>query len=141
MFNNTKLNLVDLAGQGLLNWFGSGYAAQSPTLRWNWGQSDSLFTDYRFAGGVMGTALNLAGGYMGENMMSRIGYDLAAGSLHSLLATEQVRRAAVARLTQGGIVPGAQAQIPSQPTPQLAAPVDVQVTQASGAWSYPGSFR
>lgn len=140
---STKAGVGDLVGQVLVNGMATHYAAQNGNLRWTMDGSDSFFKDYRFGGAVLG----VLGAVFGDGTVERLGYDLAASTLHSLAATETIRRQAIAKLQQPqgapGQIPGApQAQIPapgfSAPFPQAQAQAQPQFVQ--GAF-YPGQFR
>lgn len=140
--DTTKAGAVDLLAALAINGFGSHKAAQSPTLRWEWGQGaqtgqSSILKDYRFGGLVLG-ALGFA---FGDGGLQRASYDLASGAGHSLMATEMVRRQAIARLQAPGV-----AQVPGAPAmaPQLAPPVqqpEVQQGMYGYAYAMPGTFR
>lgn len=143
-FSGTKTNLVDTGAQLAGNWFLTGKAAESPDLRWSWGDApgkpSSPYRDYRFAMGLGGVAVNL----LSKGTMSRIGHDVAAANLHSFVSTEQIRRQSLARLQQGG---GEQPASQAAPPPQLAPPFQsANSAPAGGAFArfasfLPGSYQ
>lgn len=90
------------------NFLASRHAAAQPTMRWQLGQSDSLYMDGRFLGGVAATAISM--GTTGT--VSQGAEALGLGLLGSLVAGEAYRaqaiseiqrvQAATAAATQGG---------------------------------------
>ena len=141
--DSTELNLVDLAVQGGLNYFGTAKAAESGDLRTCWGKEGRLYQDYRVAGFGLGILAYMAG----DGMIERAGFDLAAGTGHSVLATETIRSQAIkrAQARDGGGQGGGQAQrqIPEN-RPAFNSPIDDREREmANGAPVYglPGMFR
>lgn len=135
--------LVDFAVQGVANAGSTHWAANSEAgnLRWNMRKGvDSIFNDARLAGGV-GAGILSALIPAKYDMAKRGIFDVGTGALHSLIATEGVRRVAVKRQSAGGWgvqSPGAAAapaQIPAA-APAAAAGVRkvVPVSVGYGAW-------
>jgi hypothetical protein len=95
---SANVNMIDLGAQLLVNNFATGRAVASGTLRDPLMKDrDSVWTDKRFAVGVLSTAINL---FSKNAMVQRVSFDAGSASLHSLVATENVRRATVARASQ-----------------------------------------
>lgn len=134
--------LVDFAVQGVANAGSTHWAANSEAgnLRWNMRKGvDSIWNDARLAGGV-GAGIVSALIPARYDMAKRGIFDLGTGALHSLIATEGVRRVAVKRQTAGGWgvqSPGAAApaQIPAA-APAAAPGVRkvVPVSVGYGTW-------
>lgn len=130
--------VIDIVGSLALNWFATGKAAQSPTLRWNvWGDKDTPWTDGRFIGGALAAALPILG--IGSATVQRVGQVAATGALNSFVATEAIRSAAVAR---AGAQPPAMQQQSQQQLPggapglRMPGGLSAMVSQFA-----PGMFR
>ena len=152
---STPTTPIDVIGALAVNFGGSTMAANNPNLRWiPFGQSDNLFLDGRVLGGLAG----VAAGMFGTGMVRRVGVDVAQGLLGSVVATESVRRASIAKLQQAqAAAPGATAAwgtpapavAPAAAAPQIAPQVPAgaplaaainQAAQAARVSGYPGSF-
>lgn len=100
-------DLLGVLGVGLVSGISGHYAAKSPTLRWNVGNTDSIFTDVRFIGGAVGLGLNMVAE---KGTAADLGAILSAGMVGSLATSEAFRRQAIANAQAM-----AQGQPPGQP--------------------------
>ena len=111
---------IDLLAGLAVNIGGTHMACKNPTLRVgikNKAGDVPAYGDFRFIGGVLGA---LAGQYVENPMVRRASHDAAAGLLHSFVATETARRAAVQNIEAGR---GPVAQVTDQssaPAPEAA---------------------
>lgn len=143
LLDNTRVNLLDLGGQGAANYFGTMKACESPDLRWTWGQGGQIYKDYRFGA----AALGILGFVFGSGMTERLAFDLAAASMHSLVGTETVRSASIKRLQQGGggaaqqQLPGSGGNRPLFQAPIFQHPVPGNAEAVNGVYGLPGTFR
>lgn len=127
--------LLDFVVQGAGNAAATHYAANSEAgnLRWNMRKGvDSIWNDARLAGGVgLGIVSAIIPSRYG--IAKRGAFDVGTGALHSLIATEGIRRVAVKRQTAGGW--GAQSAPAQIPAAAPAAPAGVRkVVPVSVGW-------
>ena len=140
VLNSSKVNLLDFAFAGGINYLGTAKATESPDLRTCWGKEGRLYQDYR----VAAFGLGLASFMLGDGMVERAGFDLASGAGHSLIATETVRSAAIKRTqqAQGGGQGGGQAQPQGGNRPLFQSPIFDRAQEAvTGVYGLPGTFR
>lgn len=96
---------VNLAIEGAINYGSTRYAAGKENLRATVvGDGSTMYGDARFIAGLAGIAANIWGG----GMLSRAGEIVAGGALHSLIATETIRAAALQGSAAAGVAPGSQ---------------------------------
>ena len=96
---------INLAVEGAINYGVTRYAAGKDNLRATvFGDGSTMYGDARFIAGLVGVAANV----MGSGMVARAGEIVAGGSLHSLIATETIRAAALQGSAAQGIAPNAQ---------------------------------
>lgn len=128
---STPQNLLDLAGSLLVNRYATGRAVSSGTLRDPlMADRDSVWTDKRFALGVLGAGVST---FAKNDTIKRIGLDLGGGALHSLIATEAVRSATVARAQALASPVAAPAAAPRQIPAGIASPVGSPVRVGFGS--------
>lgn len=113
------LAILPAVGIPLISYLGARQAAASPTLRWNAGSTDSVYTDYRFLGGVAGLGLAM----LTNGPTASAGEIIATGAFASLATSEAFRAQALATAQQSmAPSPGAPAQVQGA-APQYAPPM------------------
>lgn len=95
---------INLAIEGAINYGSTRYAAGRDNLRATVvGDGSTMYGDARFIAGLAGVAANVWGG----GMLARAGEIVAGGALHSLIATETIRAAAMQGSAAAGVAPNA----------------------------------
>lgn len=138
--NSSRVNLLDFAFAGAVNYYGTSKATENPDLRTCWGKEGKLYQDYRVAGFALGVGAFL----FGEGMLERAGFDIANGTGQSLIATETVRSAAIKRTqaASGGGQGGGQGQPQGGNRPLFQSPIFDRPQEAmTGVYGLPGTFR
>lgn len=142
----TKTTPIDVLSALAVNFGGSYMAAENPSLRWiPFGTTDNLFLDGRVLGGLASIGVAM----MGPPVARRAAVDIAQGLLGSVVATEQVRRASIAKAEQqataapqqwGTPAPAAAPAALPQPPPAVNPAAQAAAAQAARTSGYPGSY-